>query len=422
MIISFKQKTNKLKDSVYLNMAIFLIGKLVSVFGARILNFAIGLYVLKITGSGMSFALTMIVSTIPAIIISPFAGVIADRVNRKTVVVATDAFSGALLVLIYLISLKYGLSLNLILITVFSISILNTFFSVTMEASIPNIVDQKRLTKINSYSSSITSLASIIGPAIGGLIYGLFPIEKFLLIAGISFIISAISELFINFNFNNIEVSPKIKASVLSEIRSAIGYVKTNKILLVVLIFAAFINFAFSGYSVSLPHIINIQLKLTSKQYGLIQSAFAVGSLLSSVLYSFLSEKQNNYNYLIYSLITTSILMMLSGVPTLNFLSFISSTGLLIYFMVINFSIGAALMFLNLPIFILLQRKTSDEYRGRINGLLGTTSLSIQPLGMILGGLFIDYLSGFILVLICGLLFLITSIIFSKLNIKSEFD
>ena len=114
--------------------------------------------------------------------------------------------------------------------------------------------------------------------------------------------------------------------------------------------------------------------------------------------------------------------MMLSGVPTLHFLSFISSTGLLIYFMVINFSIGAALMFLNLPIFILLQRKTSDEYRGRINGLLGTTSLSIQPLGMILGGLFIDYLSGFILVLICGLLFLITSIIFSKLNIKSEFD
>lgn len=416
-------ENNKFKNSVYLNMIIFLVGKLVSVFGARIMNFAIGLYVLKITGSGMSFALTMIVSTVPAIILSPFVGVLADRVNRKIVIVASDALSGILLVLVYLISTKIGLSLNLVLITVFCISILSTFFNITMEASIPNIVDEKRLTKINSYSSSITSLASIIGPALGGFIYGFFPIEKFLLIAGVSFIVSAISEIFINFNFNNVEVSEKAREKAISEIKSAIDYVKTKKIIFTILIFAVFINFAFSGYSVSLPHIINIQLGLSSKQYGLIQSAFAIGSLLFSLIYSLLPDKKNNYKYLVYSLIITSVLMMMTGIPTLKIFQSVSNMNLLIYFMFINFLMGGSLMFLNLPTFILLQRKTSDEYRGRVNGLLGTTSLSIQPLGMVLGGLFIDYISSFVLVLICGLLFLIISIVFTRLDdLKKGFE
>lgn len=309
---------DKFRNSVYINMTIFLIGKLVSLFGARIMNFAIGLYVLRITGSGMSFALTMIVSTIPAIILSPFAGVLADRVNRKMVVVVTDALCGVLLTIVYLISTRIGLSLNLVLITVFFLSILNTFFNITMEASIPNIVDEKRLTKINSYSSSITSLASIVGPALGGFIYGFFPIEKFLLIAGISFIASAISEIFINFNFNNIPATDRTREKVLTEIKSALNYVKTKKIILSILIFAVFINFAFSSYVVSLPHIINIQLGLSSEQYGLIQSAFAIGSLIFSLIYSLLPERKNRYKYLIYSLMTISILMMLTGIPTLR--------------------------------------------------------------------------------------------------------
>lgn len=67
-----------------------------------------------------------------------------------------------------------------------------------------------------------------------------------------------------------------------------------------------------------------------------------------------------------------------------------------------------------------MQRETSDEYRGRVNGLLGTTSLSIQPLGMVLGGLFIDYISSFALIFICGLLFLIISIIFTRVDELKE--
>lgn len=401
-------------ESVYLNMGIFLLGKLVSLFGTRIMNFAISLHVLKLTGSGMSFAITMIVSTLPAIVISPFAGVLADRVNRKLVVVLTDALSGLLLIGVYFLSLSMGLSLSLILVMVFLLSILNTFFNITMEAAIPNIVDQERLRMINSYSSSINSLASIVGPALGGFIYGLYNVESFLLIAGISFIISAISEVFINFNFNKLDEVEREKERIWREIKSALDYVKTKKIIYSILTFAIFINFAFSSFMVTLPHIINVQLGLTAEQYGLIQSAFAIASLIFSIIYSILPEGDNNYSFLIFSLMATSVLIILTGLPTLKTFNFLSQKGLLIYFMIINFLIGGALIFLNLPTFILIQKETSDEYRGRVNGLLGTSSMSIQPLGMALGGFFIDHLSSFLLVLVCGIMFFTISLIFIR--------
>lgn len=404
-------------NSVYTNMLIFLVGKMVSLFGTKIMNFAIGLYVLRVTGSGMSFALTMIISTVPAIIISPFVGVLADRLDRKMVVVLTDALCGIFLMVAYLIAIKVGLSLSLIFITVFLLSIFNTFFNITMEASIPNIVDESRLTKINSYNSSITSLAAVVGPALGGFVYGFVPINMFLLLAGICFIISAITETFINFNFNNITVVEKAKEKVLSEIKSGFNYVRTKEIVFAILVFAVFINFVFSGYTVSLPHIVNVQLGLSSEQYGLIQSSFAIGSLIFSLIYSIMTDKKSKYRYLISALIIVSILMMITGIPTLSIFNSAFRTNLfLYYFIFINFSIGGALVFINIPAFILIQRETSDEYRGRVNGLLGTMSLSIQPLGMVLGGLFTDYISSFLLVLICGILFLVTSLILTKVK------
>lgn len=406
-------------NSVYTNMIIFLFGKMVSLFGTRIFNFAIGLYVLLVTGSGMSFALTMIVSTIPAIIISPFAGVLADKSNRKTIVVLTDGLCGIVLLGVYLITLKTGLSLNLVLITVFLLSILNTFFNITMEASIPNMVDEGRLTKINSYNSSITSLAAIIGPALGGVIYGFVPIEMFILISGISLIVSAITEIFINFNFNNIPITKKSKERVIDEIKSGFSYVKAKKVIFFILMFSVFINFIFSGYTVSLPHIVNIQLGLTSDQYGLIQSSFAIGSLIFSLIYSLIPDKSRKYKYLMSSMVIISVMMMITGIPTLSLFTS-SKIILLIYFIFINFTMGGAIMFVNLPAFILIQRETEDKYRGRVNGLLGTMSLSIQPLGMVLGGLFTDHISSFTLVLIYGILFISLTLSFAKVKELKE--
>jgi len=402
---------------VYTNMIIFLVGKLVSLLGSRIMNFAIGLYVLSVTGSGMNFAFTMILSTIPAIILSPIAGAIADVSNRKFMVVLMDALSGFLLIGIFISSMNHGLSLIHIYISVFFLSIFNTFFSVAMEASIPNIVDKKRLTKINSYNSSISSLAAILGPVLGGFVYGFINIEIFILLNGISFVLSSISEMFIDFKLSTKgqnETMTTKKANVYIEMKAGFDYIKTKKVIFSTMILSIYVNFVFSGYMVALPFIVNTNLGLSSDQYGLIQAAFAIGSLLFSLLFSTMSDKKSKYLYVILSMFIISFLMMITGIPSLEFFKSMGTYTIMIYFMLLNFMIGCALIFVNLPFFIMLQKQTPDEYRGRVNGLLGTMSLSISPIGMILGGLLIDLLPSFILPLICGMLFMVLSIVLHK--------
>lgn len=417
------QQEHKQNRLVYTNMTIFLVGKLVSLLGSRMMSFAIGLYVLNITGSGMNFAFTMILSTIPAIILSPIAGTIADRSNRKFIVVLMDALSGILLVGIFITSRAYGLSLMLIYISIFFLSVFSTFFSVAMEASIPTIVDEKRLIKINSYNSSISSLASILGPVLGGIVYGFINIETFIVLNGISLILSAISEMFIDFKLGAKEKNYNLsnqKRSIFTDMKEGFTYIKTKKVIFSTLIFSIYINFAFSAYMVALPYIVNTELGLTSEQYGFIQAAFAVGSLLFSLLFSTLSDQKSKYFYIILSMVIISFLMMATGVPSLKFFKSIEPFILLVYFILLNFIIGSALIFVNLPFFIMLQKQTPDEYRGRVNGLLGTMSLSISPIGMLIGGILIDSLPSLILPLICGILFLIlTMVLYKKAELKT---
>lgn len=404
---------------IYKNMILFLLGKLVSLLGSRMMSFAIGLYVLNITGSAMSFALTMIISNIPTIILSPIAGALADQANRKLIVVLMDILSGIMLVGIFVLSKIYGLKLILIYSSTFFLSLFNTFFNVAMEASLPNIVDKKRLAKINSYNSSINSLATIVAPILGGLAYGLVNIESFIILSALSFILSGISEIFIDFELfrKEGENQPSLdRKNMFSVIIDGFKYVKTQKIIFRALIFSVFVNFSFSMFIVGLPYIVNTELGLSSQQYGLIQSAFAIGSLLFSIIFSIIADKKSGYFYTLLGFLISSIFMILTALPVIKPFINMANHFHLAAFMVINFVIGSAIVFVNLPFFIMLQKETPDEYRGRVSGLLGTLSLSIAPLGLLLGGLLADYLPSFIIPLISGGIFLGLTLVFSRLD------
>ena len=101
--------------------------KTVSIFGSSIYSFALGLYVLQITGSALNFAITLILGTIPMIVMNPFAGVIVDKVDKKKLVVCMDVLSGCLLITVYIVSNYYGLNLFIIYTTTFLMTVFTTF-------------------------------------------------------------------------------------------------------------------------------------------------------------------------------------------------------------------------------------------------------------------------------------------------------
>ncbi|EOP69226.1 MFS transporter [Bacillus cereus] len=98
------QLQNEKSNQELKNICLYVIGKTISIFGSSIYSFALGLYVLQITGSALNFAITLILGTIPMIVMNPFAGVIADKVDKKKLVVCMDLLSGSLIHNCYLYS------------------------------------------------------------------------------------------------------------------------------------------------------------------------------------------------------------------------------------------------------------------------------------------------------------------------------
>lgn len=412
MSIQSYQSKKDFSIMVYYNMVLFLTGKFVSLIGTNVYSYAVSLYVLQVTGSASSFSLTLALGTLPRVILSPFVGSLSDRFNRKVLVVMMDILSGVLLIMIFMLSFEQGIKLKYIYISTFFLTVLNTFFSISLSASVPNIVDKRRLIKLNSYNQSISSLCSISGPVLGGIVYSVLSLEYFILFNGISFIISGFTECFINFNLNNIKdnTSNRInEGNILASINEGFCYLKSAKSIYTLMKYLLLTNFFFSSFFIAYPHIVNNILQLSEKQYGLIQGFLAVGSLIFSIVMARLSEISNKIKLLITCFWMLGILIFISGLPSVPALSIFSKNVYLIFYITITFITGGILSITNIPIISVLQSKTTDEYRGRIFGIVDMISSGITPLGFVLNGILIDILPCYLITAVAGMLFFIVT-------------
>ena len=393
------------------NMALLMVGKMTSLFGTFIYNFAIGLYVLKVTGSGVSFAATMLFTMLPRIIIGPFAGVIVDKLDRKKLIVLSDFLSGAVMITLYFVSAYWGLRLSFIYTASVLLATCNTFFAVGLGSSIPNLVDDKRLMKTNSMTQGITSMTNILAPILGGIIFGFVDIRLFLLINAISFILSGISESFLNFN---VITKVQHKASAVTNIKSqsiklwsslkeGFNYIKTQDKIFALLVFALFINFCISfGLSVVAPYIINTVIGMDPSRYGIIVGAMPVGMLLASLALSVLPEFKSKYKSIAIALSVYALVLLLSGIPGIKALHYLGESLFFFMYIAIYLIMGITVIFINIPISTTIQRETPDEYRGRVVSLLQTMASAITPVGYILAGLLIEVIPAFILPVLSG--------------------
>ncbi|MCT4598494.1 MAG: MFS transporter [Vallitalea sp.] len=386
------------------NMILFLVGKLVSLFGTRIYGFAMSLYILKVTGSALNFAITILLSTVPSLIFGPIGGVIADKLDRKKMVLLTDFFSGVIMFVAFLLSQIYGLQLFIIYISTIFLSILNTLFSTGFDAALPNLVDDDKLGKINSYNQAINSLSSIIAPILGGVIYALVPATYFILFNGVSFVLSAISESFIEFYWKVDRKVQKInikEVNFFDDIKNGFNYIKKKSDLMIVLEACLFINFLFTALAVSIPHLLVVQFAVSDKAYGGIEAAFGVGSLLMSILFANKLGKFKPIKTGIYLMILASSFILCS-IPLIFILLATIPNFVPIYYGVVNFIIGSIIILINIPLVVYIQETSDDEYRGRVMALVTTIASAITPLGFLLHGLILDFIPTWIIIIYAG--------------------
>ncbi|MTI71602.1 MAG: MFS transporter [Firmicutes bacterium] len=395
------------------NMILFAFGKLASLFGTSIYSFAMGLYVLKLTGSGLSFATTLVLGTLPIIIINPFAGVLADKIDKKKIVVFMDLLNGVILVLLYFIKLEYGLTLFMIYITTFLLTTFTTVFGTALEAAKPNIVSEEKLMNINSIGKILDSSSSILGPMVGGLIFAFMDIGFFIILNGISFIISGILEMFINFNLNYTkDENDNKEINLIKDIKEGFYYTINKKGVIGLICVFIGLNF-FLGLSVSvpLPYIINEVLKLSPNYFGIIQGSFPMGLIIGAIFIKRITDK---YSYRKILLLTSQVIsfgMISIGLPMI-FNSYFNEIFLLIYYSFIMLLIGIMISFIDIPILYILQSKIEESFRGRVLSFGITLGKIALPIALIISGIIINRVYPYILPITGGVLMMIFSMLY----------
>lgn len=413
-----EQSTQELR-----NIYLYSFGKTVSIFGSSIYSFALGLYVLQITGSAWNFAITLILGTIPMIVMNPFAGVIADKVDKKKLVVCMDLLSGGLLITVYTLSSNYGLNLFIIYTTTFLLTVFTTFFGIGLESAKPNIVSKERLMSINSISKIIDSVSLILGPMLGGIVFAVVDIKLFIMINGISFILSGISILFIHFKLfgHDIKEESSIREiNFIKDIKEGYFYLMERESLKNTFHILISLNF-FLGFAVTvpLPYIINTVLNLSSKQFGIIQGTFPVGMIIGAILVKKITNRFS-YSYLLKKLSSMlAVFMIISGIPVL-FKSFEANDFVcVITYCVVMFSFGLIIALIDIPLIYFMQKEVPDEYRGRVLSIGLSIGKMMQPIALALSGLLLNYIPAYTLPIAGGIVFLILNKAYSnKLNLE----
>ncbi|MGZ7149272.1 MFS transporter [Bacillus sp. BC08] len=402
---------NKKRNQELRNICLYSIAKTVSIFGTSMYSFALGLYVLQITGSALNFAITLILGTIPMIVMNPFAGVIADKVDKKKLVVCMDLLIGCLLIAVYILSSHYGLNLFIIYTTTFLMTVFTTFFGIGLEAAKPNIVHKERLMSINSISKIIDSVSLILGPMLGGIVFSVFDIKTFIIINGISFILSGIALLFIHFKLfecNINEENSKSRVNFIKDIKEGFSYLLEKESLKntfhILISFNFFLGFA---VTVPLPYIINTVLNLSSKQFGIIQGTFPVGMIIGAIVVKKITDRFS-YSYLLKKLsFMLSVIMIFSGIPVL-FKNFeVNDFVFVITYCVVMIFLGIIIALIDIPLIYFMQKEIPDEYRGRVLSIGLSLGKMMQPIALAISGLLLNYIPAYIIPIAGGILYLI---------------
>jgi MFS family permease len=152
------------------NFILLIIGQASSMFGTVLLKFTVSLLILDLTRSAALFGTITAISYLPPIFLSPIGGIMADRNDKRNLMIALDSLYGIMAILLVL-SLSFSNVLVLITVIMVGLSIVSSFETPVVQSSIPLIQKKESLIQSNAIVSQINMLANLIGPLLAGLLY-----------------------------------------------------------------------------------------------------------------------------------------------------------------------------------------------------------------------------------------------------------
>ncbi len=378
-----KEKGNLFKR----DFTLVVIGQVISLFGNAILRFALPLYLLRETGSSTLFGIVTACSFAPMVVLSMIGGVLADRVNKRNIMVGLD-FCTAILILIFYLSLGNVPTVPLFIVVLMLLYGISGTYQPSVQASIPLLVPSEKLMAGNAVINQVNTLSGLLGPVIGGVMFGIWGIYPILILSVICFAFSAIMEIFIHIPHEKRVKDSKIFTIVGNDLKESFYFVKTEKpIFFSVVLLISIFNLVLSAVMiVGTPILITQVLKMSDTMYGLTQGALALGGLCGGILTAIIAEKlklKNSYILLLVCAISVAFM----GVPIM-----LNAPAIISYWIITLMSftaMGASTLFV-IQIYTMIQQQTPPQLVGKIMAALISIAMCGQPIGQAVYGILFD--------------------------------
>lgn len=377
------------------DFTLVMIGQIISLFGNATIRFALPLYLLNKTGSSALYGAVTACAFLPAVLLSPVGGIVADRVNKRNVMVALDFFTAFVIFSFYLCMGGENLVL-LLTVTLMLLYGIAGAYQPAVSASMPALVSQENLMAANSIINMISSLAALLGPVLGGIVYSAYGLEAVLIVCIVCFLFSAVMEIFIRIPYTKQEKNGRIWEIAGKDFAESFRFIRGEKPVIGKAVLLAFgINLFLSAViNVGMPYLITEVLAFeaawANRLYGFAQGALAAGGLAGGVCAGIFARKFSMKKA--GNLIVVSALCLFPiGIALL-----LIHSGMVIYMVLAAccFLIMICSTIFTIQIMSFVQAETPTVLVGKVIALMISVSMCAQPLGSALYGILFEVCAG----------------------------
>lgn len=362
-------------------------GQFVSNFGSQAFTIAVVFWVKEATGSATLMGMVFMLGSLPAILLGPLSGTLADRHSRRNIILVCDLLSGALVLAVAALVIAApgaaGLILAAIMVATVALGALGTFLNPAIVAAIPDLVPERKVGTANAVSQLGMELSTLLGQAVGGVLFQLLGAPILFVLNGLSYLFSAASESFITIPQRIPERSARLReqlADFRHDLAEGLRYVWRARGLRGLVLLSSIGNFFNVPIIVLLPFFIEDSLGLSPEWYGYTLAVYSAGTMAGYLGAGAIATRGRA---------RARIAIAFMFLEALSY-GLIALTGAPALALVIAGAAGCMSGYLLVTVTTVVQIATPGELRGRVFGLLATISGTLTPIAMALAGIVAD--------------------------------
>ncbi|WP_026562695.1 MFS transporter [Bacillus sp. J37] len=400
---------NDHKENWFKNIILFLSSQTISLFGSSLVQYAIMWYITLETESGLMMTLYIICGFIPTFLLSPVAGVWADRYNRKMLIMVADGLI-ATATLILAILFLMGYDATWLLFVMAAVRAFGTGIQTpAVGAILPQIVPKDKLTKVNGANGSIQAIIMFVSPMVSAALLATTSIEIIFFIDVITAIIAIFTLLaFLKISTHE-KAAEKQTTSYFSDFKQGLQYINNHAFLKTFFIFFAVFFVLMAPAAFLTPLQVTRTFGDDVWKLTAIEIAFSIGMMIGGGIIASWGGFPNKVKTMAFS----SFIM---GACTFA----LGATPIFWLYLIFMALFGVAMPIFNTPTTVLLQEKIEEEYLGRVFGVMGMISTSMMPIGMLIFGPIADIIRIEWLLIGTGLFIIILTLFMNQNKVLVE--